>query len=128
MSKNSVLSVFEIVGNPVCVAFSDGQKVHDRVAAALKKGQGVTLSFRNNTVLTPAFLNVAIGQLYGAFSEGKIRSLLKVQDMQPEDMALLKRVIDTAKLYFQDIHGFRLAAGSLGETHEIRIIEEPGKQ
>jgi hypothetical protein len=40
-------------------------------------------------------LTAAIGQLYGTFSEEEIRSLLKVQDMQADDMTLLKRVIDS---------------------------------
>lgn len=102
MSKNSVLSIFEIVGGSLCVASSEGQKVYDRLAIALKEGQKVTLSFHNITALTSAFLNAAIGQLYGTFSEEQIRSLVNVQDMQPDDLALLKRVVETAKLYFKD--------------------------
>lgn len=97
-----VLSIFEIVGNQLCVASSDGQRVYERIAVALKEGRSVTLSFHNITTLTSAFLNAAVGQLYSAFSEEKIRSLVKVQDMQADDMALLKRVVETAKQYFKD--------------------------
>ena len=106
MSENLVLSIFETVGSPLCVASSDGQKVCDRLKAALKEGRNVTLSFRNVTTLTSAFLNAAIGQLYGRFSEEKIRSLLNVQDMEQDDMALLKRVVETAKQYFNDPQKF----------------------
>ena len=106
MGNNLALSIFEIVGSPLCVASSDGQKVYDRLAAALKEGRGVTLSFHNITTLTSAFLNTAIGQLYGTFSEEQIRSLLKVQDMQSDDLALLKRVVETAKQYFKDPQKF----------------------
>ena len=106
MNNNMTLSIFEIVGSPLCVASSDGQKVHDRLAAALKEGRSVTLSFHNITTLTSAFLNAAIGQLYGAFSEEQIRSLLNVHDMQADDLALLKRVVETAKLYFRDPQRF----------------------
>jgi hypothetical protein len=102
MSNNLVLSTFEIVGSPLCVASSDGQKVYDRLAVALKEGRSIILSFHNITTLTSAFLNAAIGQLYGTFSEEQIRSLLKVQDMQADDLTLLKRVVETAKLYFKD--------------------------
>jgi hypothetical protein len=52
--------------------------------------------------LTAAFLNAAIGQLYGKFKEDQIRAQLKVKDMQPDDFALLKRVVDTAKQYFRN--------------------------
>lgn len=106
MSNNLELSIFEIVGSPLCVASSDGQRVYERIAAALKEGRGITLSFHNITTLTSAFLNAAIGQLYGAFSEKQIRSLLKVQGMQTDDLALLKRVVETAKQYFKDPQKF----------------------
>ena len=103
------LSLYEMIDSPLCVASSDGKKVCGRLTAALKKGQKVTLSFRNVTVLTGAFLNAAIGQLYGTFKETEIRSLLNVQDMQPDDIALLKRVVETAKQYFKDPQKFNRA-------------------
>ena len=106
MNNKLSLSVFEIVGNPLCVASSDGQKVFERLEVALKEERNVTLSFRNVTTLTSAFLNAAIGQLYGRFSEEKIRSLLNVQDMEQDDIALLKRVVETAKQYFRDPQKF----------------------
>lgn len=95
------ISMFEVVGGPLCVASNDGQKVYERLAAALKADRHVTLSFRKVTTLTAAFLNAAVGQLYGTFSEEKIRSLLKVKDVESVDLALLKRVVDNAKLYFK---------------------------
>ena len=102
MKKNVTLSVFEIVGSPLCVASDDGQKVYDRIASALKEDRGVTVSFVNVSGVTSAFLNAAIGQLYGTFGEDQIRSRLRVKDMQPDDLGLLKRVVETAKQYFKD--------------------------
>jgi hypothetical protein len=102
IQKDIIISIFEVVGSPLCVASGDGQKVYERLTAILKENRGVTLSFHNVSTLTPAFLNVAIGQLYGEFSDEKIRALLKVQDMQPDDLALLKRVVETAKEYFKN--------------------------
>ena len=102
MKKELTLSVFEVVGTPLCVASDDGQRVHDRIAAALKEGSNVTASFLNVSSLTSAFLNAAIGQLYGSFTEDQIRSKLKVKNMEPDDLALLKRVVETAKQYFKD--------------------------
>jgi hypothetical protein len=51
--------------------------------------------------LTSAFLNAGTGQLYGWFSEGDIRERPSVSEMEPDDMALLKRVVETAKEYFE---------------------------
>ena len=108
--KNSItLSVSKIVGNPLCVASDDGQKVYDRIAAGLKEGTNITVSFLKVSSLTAAFLNAAIGQLFGRFKEDQIGSQLKVKDMQPEDLALLKRVIDTATQYFEDPKRFNKA-------------------
>ncbi len=100
------ISIFEIVGSSLCVASDDGQKVYDRLDAALKADRIVALSFHNVTTLTSAFLNAAIGQLYGTFSEEQVRNQLKVEDMEQDDLALLKRVVDNAKLYFKDPERF----------------------
>ncbi|MBM4046893.1 MAG: DUF4325 domain-containing protein [Planctomycetes bacterium] len=116
MSQGIGLSMFEIVGSPLCVASDDGQKVYERIAAALKEGRSVTLSFLNVTGLTSAFLNAAIGQLYGSFTEEQIRSMLKVEDIQTDDLALLKRVVETAKQYFRNPKRFeRVVREALGE-------------
>ena len=102
MSEDIRISMFEVVGGPFCVASDDGQRVHKYLDAALKANRDVVLSFHNVTALTAAFLNAAIGQLYGTFGEEKIRSRLKVEDAEKDDLALLKRVVDNAKLYFKD--------------------------
>lgn len=106
MQKALTILIFEVVGSPLCVASSDGQKVYERIAAALREGRNVMVSFLNISTLTSAFLNAAIGQLYGEFSEEQIRALIKVQDMQPDDLALLKRVVETAKEYFKNPQKF----------------------
>ena len=110
MNGTITLSVFEIVGSPLCVASDDGQKVYERLAAAIKEDRNVVVSFLNVASLTSAFLNAAIGQLYGSFAEEQIRAKVKVQDMAGDDLALLKRVVDTSKEYFRDIATFKAAA------------------
>jgi hypothetical protein len=109
MKNNVTLSIFEIVEGPLCVASDDGQKVYGRIAAGLKEGSNITVSFLKVSHLTAAFLNSAIGQLYGTFSEDQIRSQLKVKDMQTDDLVHLKRVVDTAKQYFKDPKRFNKA-------------------
>ena len=106
MPEDIRISMFEVVGGPLCVASNDGQKVYDRLGTALKADQHVSLSLHKVTTLTAAFLNAAIGQLYGTFSEEKIRSRLKVKNVESDDLALLKRVVDNAKLYFKDPQRF----------------------
>lgn len=115
--KELTVSIFETVGSSLCVASSDGQKVYERLAAALKEGCKTTLSFRNVSSLTTAFLNDAVGQLYGEFSEEHIRSLLRVQDIQSDDLVWLKRVVEGAKQYFKDPQRFDKAVrDTLGDA------------
>lgn len=99
MNNPEILHVFDMIG-PLCVAADDGQIVHDEVARHLQAGKHVVLSFDNVTTLISAFLNAAIGQLYGEFTEEEIKNGLSVDKLSQEDLILLKRVVDNAKLYF----------------------------
>ena len=80
----------------------DGQKVYELIKKALLENRKVKVSFQNVEMLTSAFLNTAIGQLYKDFSEGEIKNTLSVDNMSKEDASLLKRVVSTAKLYYKD--------------------------
>jgi Ca2+-binding EF-hand superfamily protein len=52
-------------------------------------------------MMTTVFLNTAVGQLYKTFSEEDIKELLQVQDISESGAVSLKRVVDTAKLYYK---------------------------
>lgn len=121
MQENMRISMYEIVGGPFCVASDDGQKIYDRLAAALAADRGVALSFHNVTALTWAFLNVALGQLYGTFSEEQIRSLLMVEDAEPDALALVERVVANAKLYFEDPQRFEQAVQEVMEDEDDEL-------
>lgn len=96
------ISVFNVAGNSFCLESEDGQKVYDLLCQAIQQDKKVELSFQNVELLTSAFLNTAIGQLYRDFEEDRIKNSLVIVHLSPEDKALLKRVIRTAKLYYQD--------------------------
>lgn len=64
-------------------------------------GNDIQLSFANVTRLTTAFLNAAVGQLYGEFSATEIRKLmLPPLEAEPWHLQRLKMVTDRAKQYF----------------------------
>lgn len=93
-------SIFNIVGNSLCIEATDGERVFQLVSKAMRENRAVELSFLNVEMLTSAFLNTAIGQLYRDFSEETILKLCQIVDMQPSDTALLQRVIATAKQFY----------------------------
>ena len=100
MNASVTISVIEVVGNSSCVAAEDGQRLHDQIAAVLRAGRRVELSFANVGSLVVAFLNVAIGQLYGEFGEGVLRANLRATNISPDDSAKIRLVVQTAKHYF----------------------------
>ena len=106
MPEDTRISIFEVVGSSLCAASDDGRKVYEYINTVLEADQVVTLSFRNVTTLTAAFLSASIGHLYETFSDEQIQLLLKVEDMEQDDLALLNRVINTAKLYFKEPRRF----------------------
>lgn len=102
MNKEVVVRVFDVIGSSLAVSSDDGQRIFDKVAPLLRQRQKVWLSFDKIETIISAFLNASVGQLYGEFPEDKIRELFNVREMSPEDLALLKRVVDNAKLYFKN--------------------------
>ena len=115
MSEPVIIRVFDVVGSPLCVSSADGQLVYDKLAPLVRDGRKVALSFAQVQTLISAFLNTAIGQLYGEFTEERVRELLSVRDMLPEDVALLKRVVENAKAYFRDPERFKQVTGQEGD-------------
>ncbi|MFN6378237.1 MAG: STAS-like domain-containing protein [Flavobacteriales bacterium] len=101
------LNIFNIVGSPFCVEADDGDRVYHLVIKALEAKRKVVLSFYNVEMLTTAFLNTAVGQLYRDYSEDFIKENLSVDGMSKSGLVSLKRVVDTAKLFYKDPDAMR---------------------
>ncbi len=98
--SNVMISIVGIVGSPFCVEAEDGQRVYELIRKAIFEKKKITVSFINVKMMTSAFLNTAIGQLYRDSTEDDIRNYLSVEDISEDDLVLLKRVVDTAKLFY----------------------------
>lgn len=114
------IPIARIVGGGVCVSASDGQKVYEIIQKAVAGGDRVILSFSGITRMTTAFLNAAVGQLYGEFSEEVIRQRLGAPiDFEPWHLARLKLVVERAKIYFKDEERFLKAyEENAGHSHD----------
>lgn len=100
--NNTRINIVNTIGDVYGVEAEDGQKVFDLIVKSFKDKKKVNLSFQNIEMLTTAFLNTAIGQLYKDYSEIFIKENLKVTDISDSGKVSLKRVVDTAKLYYKD--------------------------
>lgn len=105
-----IIEIVELVGSHLCIASEDGEKVHSAIVSSLKAGTPVRISFSGVEDLTSAFLNAAIGQLYGEFDESFLKqNLLPPINASPDHLHLLKRVVDRAKSFFKDPQRFEQA-------------------
>lgn len=100
--KNTTISIVNIIGDVYGVEADDGQKVFTLIKKAFDRNQKVILSFLNIEMLTTAFLNTAVGQLYKDHSEEDVKANLQVSNISDSGKISLKRVVDTAKLYYKD--------------------------
>jgi len=107
--KQFKIGVVEIVGDTICVAQDDGQRLFEVLNSALTSNQTVALSFSNVESLTTAFLNAAIGQLLRHHDSAFLRENLTFLDLSSEQLRLLREVIERAKLYFSDPERFDAA-------------------
>ena len=100
MDSKITLRVSDILGSPLCISAEDGQRIFDKLQPLLKEGRQIEVSFERITVLISLFLNAAIGQLYGSFSDDEIRSHIKVTGLDNDDMEMLRRVKENAQNYY----------------------------
>ncbi|MDM8566042.1 STAS-like domain-containing protein [Candidatus Halobeggiatoa sp. HSG11] len=108
--STELIKITEIIGSYNCINPEDGKKVFQVIAKALHAKQQIIISLGNIEDVTSRFLNSAIGQLYGEFSEEQIKASLTVaDDANQDDLALLKRVVERAKEYFNDPEPFEKA-------------------
>lgn len=112
------INVVNVIGDTYGVEAEEGQKIFNLVQKALSERRKVILSFLNIEMLTTAFLNTAIGQLYKDFSEEEIKENLRVENISESGKIILKRVVDTAKLFYQDKDTFRRFQHSIEEILE----------
>ncbi|MDR2907482.1 MAG: STAS-like domain-containing protein [Bacteroidales bacterium] len=116
MNQSSILiQVANVIGNYYAVEATEGQKVYELIKKAITENQKIMLSFLNIEMMTTAFLNTAIGQLYNDFSEEQIKDSLTLDNMSDSGKVILKRVVDTAKLYYKDPDTFQRMQESINE-------------
>jgi hypothetical protein len=96
------LKIFQVVGSEIAVSSEDGDTVFEKINHAIEHDKGVILDFENLKILTTAFLNSAIGQLYSKYSSSVLSKKLKLENISDSDKLLLKTVTTRAKEYFEN--------------------------
>jgi len=101
MTDKITIRVADIIGNTLCIASEDGQKIFDKLVPLIRNGKHIVISFERVSIIISLFLNAAIGQLYGTFTEEQIRSQLEVSNLAEDDIEMLKRLWKTPRVIMQ---------------------------
>lgn len=104
--ENALLKINEFTVLDIAVSSNEGDKINQQILLLLERYQKVTLDFSGITLLTSAFLNAAIGQLYNKYKSEELASRLFLSNVNNEDLPLFKKVTDRAKEYFKNEQEF----------------------
>jgi hypothetical protein len=106
------LKITDTIQRDVAVSSDDGDILYKIIDESIESGVVVELDFSDVTIMTTAFLNSAIGQLYSKYTSDQLNYSLKLVNVAEEDRILFKKVIERAKEYFSDRKGFEDSANS----------------
>jgi len=109
------ISVLAVTGE-LAIDPKEGQQVFGAIKAALEAGESVEVRFHGVKTVISAFLNAAIGQLFGHFSPDVIRAKVDVTGLDARDMVLLKVVVDRAKQFYESEDVRRALASQEDDT------------
>jgi hypothetical protein len=102
MSEPIPIKVLDLINSPRAVDPSDGERIFDEICPLLKSGQKVELSFAGITMVITAFLNAAIGKLYGELTEQQFDELLEIRDLRDAFQPSLDSSIKWSKTFFKN--------------------------
>ena len=100
MEQELKINVEELIGAEDAISSDDGQKLYKKLDELLKAEKKAVVDFKNIDLIVSSFLNSAFGRLVKDFDKKTIEKLIRVDNLSKEDKDLLDRVLDMAKLYF----------------------------
>ncbi len=105
----------EIIKGDIAVSTSDGDSIYNLINDYLLNHKKITIDFAGISIMTTAFLNAAIGQLYSnpVYSDDFLNNHLNLTNVEKEDRVLFSEVVKRAKEYFRDKKGFEDSANSV---------------
>lgn len=80
----------------------EGEPINNEIRQYISKGETVELDFKDIELMTTAFLNVVIGDLYKDHTSEQLKDLISFKNLKNADALRIKKVTDTAKLFYGD--------------------------
>jgi len=102
MNEPITIRVADFVGGPRAVDAADGERLFEKILPVLQSGRNVRLSFDGITMVITAFLNAAIGKLYGVLPESDVDTRLEVCDLREPFIPSVEKSREWSKAYYRD--------------------------
>ena len=88
------------------ITHGDGEPIYERIINAFHNGDSVILDFDGVEMMTTAFLNVVIGNLYKDYTSDQLKGILSFINLPNAVAVRIKKVTDNAKLFYKDEEKF----------------------
>ena len=99
----------DILQHDTAITYEDGEKVYALISQALTEEKKVILDFQGITLVIPAFLHAAIGELYKDFDSDFLNNHLTFINIEETNKALLDMTMELAQEYFSNLEVFERA-------------------
>lgn len=96
----NIIRIGDFVTLNQAVTPDEGELIYEKIISFVGEGNAVVLDFSDIQLMTTAFLNTAIGNLYKDYSSEQLNALLKLVNLQAGDSARVKKVVDNAKKFY----------------------------
>lgn len=100
------IKVASVIGSSAAFTPSSGEKVYNEIISCLKQNNTTAIDFQDVELITTAFLNAAIGQLYKDYTSEFLNKRLQIVNLSADDAVRFKMVVETAKEYFKNPERF----------------------
>lgn len=101
-----VIKISEYTTSNLAVAADEGEKIYQQIVKLFSDYQTIVLDFSDIALLTTAYLNGAIGQLYKDYSSQELGERLKLVNVSQDDLILFKKVTNRAKEFYNNEETF----------------------
>lgn len=102
MSETILVRVADLINTTRAVDAAAGERVFSEICPLLQRGDKVLLSFDGISLVITAFLNAAIGKLFGVIPPDKVSELLEVRDLDDAFHGTLESSLEISKAYYED--------------------------
>ncbi|MCT4613793.1 MAG: STAS-like domain-containing protein [Marinifilaceae bacterium] len=111
--KIKTIIIKDVILVDTAISTDNGDLIFSHIHEGIKNGYVVHLDFAGIIIMTTAFLNASIGQLYSVYNSDQLNEHLKLINVATDDKILFKKVIERAKQYFENKKDFDHSADNI---------------